>query len=214
MRVRAETVGRGSAWTRTAGSRARSRRRCTAPRRRRRAGLQEIDEGLLQPREVVAVGLHVVGVDVGDHRDHRLQVQERGVGLVGLDDDEFARAQARIASPPLLSRPPMTKVGSSPPRRARWPPGWWWWSCRGCRQWRCPASGASARPASARAAPPGCAARAPPSLPGCRRFTAVDTTTASAPAMFAAAWPEQHRAPSSAQALRGRVSARSEPLTS
>ena len=38
--------------------------------------LQEVDEGLLEPAEVVAVGLHVVGVDVGHHGDHRLQVKE------------------------------------------------------------------------------------------------------------------------------------------
>jgi hypothetical protein len=38
----------------------------------------------------VVVGLHVIGVDVGDDRQHRLQVQERGVGFVRLDDDELA----------------------------------------------------------------------------------------------------------------------------
>jgi hypothetical protein len=60
--------------------------------------VQEVDEGRLQPREVVAVGLHVVGVDVGDHRQHRQQVQERGVALVGLDHDVVARAQARVGA--------------------------------------------------------------------------------------------------------------------
>ena len=60
--------------------------------------LQELRERLLELREVVLVGIHVVGVDVGDHRDHRLQVQERGVGLVGLDDDEVAGAEARVGA--------------------------------------------------------------------------------------------------------------------
>src|SRR5256885_2995812 len=41
------------------------------------------------------IGLHVVGVDVGHHRDHRLQIQKRGVGLVGLDDDKFSGPKDR-----------------------------------------------------------------------------------------------------------------------
>jgi hypothetical protein len=57
---------------------------------------QEIDEGLLQPREVVAVRLHVVVVDVRDHGDDRHQVQERSVRLVGLDDDVVAATQPGI----------------------------------------------------------------------------------------------------------------------
>ena len=61
-----------------------------------RQALREVDERLLQPREIVAVGLHVIGVDVGDHRQHRLQTQERRVGFVGLGDQELAVAQARV----------------------------------------------------------------------------------------------------------------------
>ena len=45
-----------------------------------------------QPR----VGVHVIGVDVGHHRDHRLQVQEARVRLVGLDHDEFTRTQLGV----------------------------------------------------------------------------------------------------------------------
>ena len=63
-----------------------------------RQALQEIDEGLLQPAEVVAVGLHVVGVDVGDDRDHRRQEQEGGIRLVGLGDEEVAAAQAGVGA--------------------------------------------------------------------------------------------------------------------
>ena len=60
--------------------------------------VDEVDEGLLQLREVVAVGVHVVGVDVGDDRHHRQQVQERRVGLVGLDDDVVAGAEPRVGA--------------------------------------------------------------------------------------------------------------------
>ena len=60
-----------------------------------RHAVQEVDEGLLELREIVPVGLHVVGVDVGDHRHHRQQVQERRVGFVGLDHDVVAAAELR-----------------------------------------------------------------------------------------------------------------------
>ena len=58
-----------------------------------RHAVNEFDEGRLQLREVVAVGVHVVGVDVRDDRHHRQQVEERRVGFVGLDDDVVARAE-------------------------------------------------------------------------------------------------------------------------
>jgi hypothetical protein len=40
----------------------------------------------------------VVGVDVGDDGDHRQQVQERSVGLVGFDHDEIAGAQPGVGA--------------------------------------------------------------------------------------------------------------------
>jgi hypothetical protein len=55
----------------------------------------------------------VVGLDVGDHREHRLQVHERGVALVGLGDQE-APVPSRACVSALFSRPPITKVGSRP----------------------------------------------------------------------------------------------------
>jgi hypothetical protein len=58
--------------------------------------VDELDEGLLQLGEVVAVGVHVVGVDVRDDRHHRQQVEERGVRLVGLDDDVVAGAEPGV----------------------------------------------------------------------------------------------------------------------
>ncbi len=63
-----------------------------------RQSLGELDEGRLQAREIVPVGFHVVGVDIGDDGDHRLQVEEGGVGFVGLHHDEVARAQFRIGT--------------------------------------------------------------------------------------------------------------------
>ncbi|MNT20101.1 hypothetical protein D3C72_1553980 [compost metagenome] len=46
----------------------------------------------------MAVGVHVVGIDIGDHRHHGQQVQERCVRLVGLDHDVLAAAQSRIGT--------------------------------------------------------------------------------------------------------------------
>ncbi len=60
--------------------------------------LHEVHEGLLELLEVVAIGFHVVRVDVGHHRDHRHQVEEGGIGLVRLGHQEFAAAQAGVGA--------------------------------------------------------------------------------------------------------------------
>ena len=60
--------------------------------------VQELDEALLQFLEVAAVRAEVVVVDVGDDRDHRLQVQERGVALVRLGDEVAAGAELGVAA--------------------------------------------------------------------------------------------------------------------
>ena len=57
---------------------------------------EKIDESLLQSREVVPIGFHVVAVDIGDNRDHRIQIEKRRVGLVGFDHDVVPTAQPRI----------------------------------------------------------------------------------------------------------------------
>ena len=44
----------------------------------------------------MAIRFHVVGVDVGDHGEHRLQNEKRGVGLVGLRDEEFTGTEPRV----------------------------------------------------------------------------------------------------------------------
>ena len=63
-----------------------------------RHAVQEVHERLLEAAEVVAVGFHVVGVNVGDHGHHGQQVEERGIGLVGLDHDVLALAQPRVGT--------------------------------------------------------------------------------------------------------------------
>ena len=61
-----------------------------------RQPVREFDERLLEPREIVAVGVHVIGVDVRDDFDHRKEIQERRVRLVRFRDDEVARAEPRV----------------------------------------------------------------------------------------------------------------------
>ena len=53
---------------------------------------------LMQFFDAVAVGVHVVFVDVGYDGHNRREVQEGGVGLVGLGDDVFAFAQAGVGT--------------------------------------------------------------------------------------------------------------------
>jgi hypothetical protein len=64
----------------------------------KRHAVQEVDKRTLEPVEVVTIGFHVVGIDVGHHRHHRQQVQERRVGLIGLHHDVIALPQTRIGT--------------------------------------------------------------------------------------------------------------------
>ena len=63
-----------------------------------RQTLEEIDKRLFQPPEVVTIGLHVIGVDVGDDRDHRRQEEEGRVGLVSFGHQKVARTEARVGA--------------------------------------------------------------------------------------------------------------------
>src|SRR3569623_1133691 len=72
-----------------------SRPRCVTEKR---VLMQEFDEGLAQTGEVAAVRGHVVGVDIGDHRDHRRETQEGGVSLVGLGDQIITGAEPRVGA--------------------------------------------------------------------------------------------------------------------
>ena len=60
--------------------------------------VQKINKGLLQAAKVMAVGLHVIGVDIGHHRHDRQQVEEGCVRFVGLHHDVVALPQARIGT--------------------------------------------------------------------------------------------------------------------
>ena len=111
-----------------------------------RQALRELDEGALQARHIVPVGVHVIRVDVGHDGHHRQQVQEGRVGFIGLDHDVVALPQARIGA---------GGIQAAADHEGRVQPAggqhaghrWWWWSCRAFRPRRCRASGASARPA-------------------------------------------------------------------
>ena len=63
-----------------------------------RHAVQKLNECAFEFAQVMAVGFHVVGVDVGHHGHHRQQVQERCVRLIGLDHDVIARAQLGIGT--------------------------------------------------------------------------------------------------------------------
>ena len=57
----------------------------------------EVDERLLQGLPA-AVALHVLAVDVRDHRDRRRQLQERAIAFVRFDDHVVAAAEPRVAA--------------------------------------------------------------------------------------------------------------------
>ena len=57
----------------------------------------EVDEGLLQ-RVPAAVTLHVLVVDIRNHRDRRRQLQERPVAFIRLDDHVIAASEPRVAA--------------------------------------------------------------------------------------------------------------------
>ena len=64
----------------------------------KRHAVQKVDKGGLQLAKVVTIRFHVVGVDVGDHRHHRQQVQKRGIRFVSFDHDVVAQAQLGIGA--------------------------------------------------------------------------------------------------------------------
>ena len=74
--------------------------------------LDELDERVLELL-VRAVVVEVLGVDVRDDGDRRREPQERAVALVGLGDEQVARAEARVRAE-RRHAPPTTTVGSKP----------------------------------------------------------------------------------------------------
>ncbi len=60
--------------------------------------VQEFQERRPQAVEIAAVGAQVVGVDVGYHRHHRLQIQKRGIAFVGFRHQVAALAQTCVGA--------------------------------------------------------------------------------------------------------------------
>jgi hypothetical protein len=60
--------------------------------------VQERDEARLELLEVAVVRAEMIVVDVGDDGDHRVQVQERRVALVGLRHQVLAGAEPRVGA--------------------------------------------------------------------------------------------------------------------
>ncbi len=178
-----------------------------------RQPLGELHERLLEPGEIVPVGVHVVRVDVGDDFHHREQVQERGVRLVRLGHDEIARCPAARWRRPSSAGRRSRRSGRARPRPAPTPRGSWWWSCRACRRWRRPASGASARPAVTARGTTGMRRARAASTSGLSLVTAVETTTALAPSTWPASWPWKTRTPSVASRRVAALLPTSEPET-
>ena len=58
--------------------------------------MQKLDEAATQLVEIAGVGRHVIGVDVGHYRQHRLQVHERRVAFVSLGHQVLALAEPGI----------------------------------------------------------------------------------------------------------------------
>ena len=59
--------------------------------------VQVIDKGLAQALEVALVGRQVIGIDIRHHGHGRLQVQKRGVALVGFRHQVITCTQLRMA---------------------------------------------------------------------------------------------------------------------
>ena len=58
----------------------------------------EIDKCLLQTLQAVTVGLHVISVDIGNHRQRRRQMQEGRVGLIGLRHQKLTGAEPCVGT--------------------------------------------------------------------------------------------------------------------
>ena len=64
----------------------------------KRQVLQEFHECRLKLAEVVRVGIHMVLIDIGDHRHDRLQVQKRCIGLICLGHQILALAEPGVGA--------------------------------------------------------------------------------------------------------------------
>ena len=122
-------------------------------------------------------------------------------------------APSRALEPAASSRPPITKVGSSPPSAST--------LATRLVVVVLPCVPATAMPCRSRISSASISARGTTGIffaraattSGLSSLTALDTTTASAPAMCSSAWPRWILAPSCRSRRVAGVSARSEPLT-
>ena len=95
----------------------------------------ELDERVLERVERLVV-VHVLGVDVGDDGDRRVQVQEAAVALVGLDHHQVALAELGVAAEDVHLAADHRGGVEAGGVAARWRPSRWWWSSRGSRRSR------------------------------------------------------------------------------
>ena len=58
--------------------------------------MQEFQKSLFQRVEIIAIGAHVIGIDVGDHRDVRLQAQEGRIAFVRFGHQPLTSAKTRV----------------------------------------------------------------------------------------------------------------------
>lgn len=63
-----------------------------------RQAVEKIDESPFQTLEIMAVGFHVIGVDIGHHRNHRRQEKEGRIRLIGFRHQKIARTELGIGA--------------------------------------------------------------------------------------------------------------------
>ena len=64
----------------------------------KRQTVEKIDESPFQALEIMAVGFHVIGVDIGHHRNHRRQEKEGRIRLIGFRHQKVARTELGIGA--------------------------------------------------------------------------------------------------------------------
>ncbi len=188
----------------------RSRRRRT---RHARPGTRSRNDAKAATSGVeAAVVVEMVGLDVGDDRRLGLELEERAVALVGLDDEPVALVVRRVRADLVEVAADDEARAASPRPAARAPASTRRWSCRGSPRPRRPDASRRARAASRRAAAPVCRCRSPPRPRGCcagspwtRRRRPASAGTCSA------ACPTWVSTPSTASRCSVAESLRSEP---
>ena len=60
--------------------------------------MQELHKGVSKFLKIIVIGFEVIGLNIGHHRQHRLQVEERGIRLIGLSNQEATGTQTGIGT--------------------------------------------------------------------------------------------------------------------